>query len=165
MKWILRLGLLAIAIVVGMWLWTALFPSPEKIICRHLSEMAREASFNSSESPVAGFSQAQKLASLFSTNAELTLDLPERPQYALAGRNDIVQAVLGAHAVVGGVKVEFLDVMVTVSPDKCSAAADLTLKAQVTGDKDITVLELKFALLKIEGEWLVTKVESVRPLT
>ena len=64
-----------------------------------------------------------------------------------------------------GLSVEFLDINVTVEPDRKSAAADLTLKARVAGEKDLIVQELKFTLRKIDGTWLIIRVETVKTLS
>jgi hypothetical protein len=61
--------------------------------------------------------------------------------------------------------VEFPDVNVTVAPDKQSATADLTVKAQAGGDRDSIWQEMKFTLQKTGGKWLITRVETVRTLT
>ena len=59
-------------------------------------------------------------------------------------------------------KVEFPDVSVTVTPDKLSAVADVAIKVQVGGENEINVQEMKFTFQKIGGDWLITRVESVR---
>ena len=58
MKILFRLILLAVVAAAGVWLWTVLFPGPEKVIRRRLAEIARLASFNASESPLAALGGA-----------------------------------------------------------------------------------------------------------
>jgi hypothetical protein len=60
--------------------------------------------------------------------------------------------------------VEFVDVNIEISPDKKSATVNLTAKARVPGEKDWVPQELKFLLQKIEGDWLISRVETVRTL-
>ena len=62
----------------------------------------------------------------------------------------------------GSLKVEFPDVSVTVAPDKLSAVADVAVKVQAAGEKDFHVQEMKFTFQKIGGDWLITRVETVR---
>ena len=50
----------------------------------------------------------------------------------------------------------------TMAPDRQSAVADLTAKAAVPGQKDFEVQEMKFVLKKINGEWLITRAETVK---
>ena len=54
---------------------------------------------------------------------------------------------------------------ITVSADKLSAVADVTLKVQAAGQKDIYVQEMKFTFQKIGGDWLITRVETIRTLS
>jgi hypothetical protein len=62
-------------------------------------------------------------------------------------------------------KVKFPDINVTVAPDKQSAVADLTVEANISGERDPMVQEMKFTLQKIDGKWLITRVETVRTIS
>jgi hypothetical protein len=165
MKIFIRLVLLAAVVAAGVWIWTILFPSPEKIIRQRLAEVARDVSFNANESPLATIGKAQKIATFFSTNVEVNLDVPEYHGHTFAGHDEITQAIAGAHATINNLKVEFPDVNVTVAADKQSAVADLTVKAQTDGDKNFIWQEMKFTFQKSGGDWLITRVETVRTLT
>ena len=165
MKTALRLVLLAGLIAAGVWLWTDLFPGPEKIVRKRLAQAASEASFKPGENPLVIAARAETLAGYFSTNAEINITLPEHGPHALTGRDEIMQAAAGARAAVGSLKVEFPDVSVTVAPDKLSAVADAAVQVQAGGNKDIHVQEMKITFRKIGGDWLITRVETVRTLT
>jgi hypothetical protein len=65
----------------------------------------------------------------------------------------------------GSLKVEFPDMSITVGPDKLSAVADVVVQVQAAGDKDYYVQEMKFTFQKIGGDWLITRVETVRTLS
>jgi len=165
MKAAIRLALLAAAIAAGAWLWTIFFPSPERIIRSQLARLASTASFSSGEGTLTVLNKAETLAGFFNTNVEVNLDVPGRFQHSFTSRDEISQAAAAAHSAVGGLKVEFLDADVAVGADKSSATADLTVKAQAYGDKDFIVQEMKFTFQKIGGDWLITRVETVRTLS
>ena len=165
MKPVFRIALLAAAVAAGVWLWTVIFPGPEKIIRRQVAAIARAASFNAGENPLVAAAGAEQFAGFFSPAVDVNLDLPGRARQTLSGRDEILQAVLAARASVSGLKVKFPDVAVTVNPDRQSALADLDVEAQVAGDKDSIVLEMKFTFQKTDGRWLVTHVETVRPFS
>jgi hypothetical protein len=76
MKIFFRLVLLAAIIAAAIWLWTILFPGPEKIIRKRLVQVAAEASFNSGENPFVIAARSENLASRFSTNVEVNLNAP-----------------------------------------------------------------------------------------
>jgi len=161
-KTVYRLVLLVALVAAGVWLWTILFPGPEKIVRKRLAQVAAEASFNSGENPLVIAARSENLASRFSTNVEVNLNAPGFERLQFSGRADITQAAAGARVHLSGLKVEFPDASVTVGPDKKSAVADVAVKVQAAGQKDIYVQEMKFTFQKIGGDWLITRVESVR---
>jgi hypothetical protein len=165
MKMVLRLVLLAALIAAGVWLWTILFPSPEKIIRKRLAQAASEVSFKSGENPLVSAARAETLAGFFSTNVELNINLSEHGRHNFAGRDEIIQAAAGVRSMFGSLKVEFPDMSITVGPDKLSAVADVVVQVQAAGDKDYYVQEMKFTFQKIGGDWLITRVETVRTLS
>lgn len=165
MKIVLRLVLLAALAALGVWLWTIFFPSPEKIIRRQLDAIAKCASFTANESALARLGAAQNLAGHFSTNAEVHIDTRETGQHDLIGKDQIMQTVVAAQSVLGSMNVKFLDVKLAVAPDKQSATADLTVDANVSNQPDAIVQEVKITFQKINGEWRVTRVETVRVLS
>ena len=165
MKIASRLVLLAAAVAAGFWLWTVLFPGPEKIIRKQLASVAAEASFTAGENLIFAANRAENLASRFGTNVEINVNLPGHEQRGFVGHAEITQAAATMHSRFGSMKVEFLDVSVTVRPDKQSATADLTVHVETAGDKDFLVKEMKITFKKIEADWLITRVETVRTLS
>jgi len=165
MKIVFRLILLAALAALGVWLWTIFFPSPEKIIRKRLDEISTYASFTANESALARLGAAQSLAGYFSTNAEVHIDTRETGQHDLIGRDQIMQTVVAAQSVLGGMNVKFLDVKVTVTPDKQSATADLTVDANVSGQPDAIVQEVKITFRKISSQWLIIRAETIPTLS
>ena len=165
MKIASRLVLLAAAVAAGFWLWTVLFPGPEKIIRKQLASVAAEASFKAGENLLITANRAENLASRFATNVEININLPGHEQHGFLGHAEITQAAATMHSRFGSLKVEFLDVTVAVSPDKQSATADLTVHAQTDTDKDFFVQEMKITFQKIEADWLIMRVETIRTLS
>ncbi|MGB7768590.1 MAG: hypothetical protein WBN22_07015 [Verrucomicrobiia bacterium] len=165
MKIVFRIVLLAALAALGVWLWTVLFPSPDKIIRRQLDAVAQHVSFASNEGTLARLASAQSLAGYFSTNVEVNLNTGEGDQHDFVGRDQITQAALGTRSTFSSLSVKFLDVNVTVAPDKQSATADLTVDANISGQPNAIVQEMKFTLRKIGGQWLITRVETIRTLS
>ncbi len=66
---------------------------------------------------------------------------------------------------VNGVKIEFVDIVVKLDPDKQSATVDLTGKATMSGEHDFSVQEFKFLLKKVGRDWLIYRVETVKTLS
>lgn len=162
MKMFIRIGLLAVVAALGIWLWTVLFPGPEKMIRQRLAQIARLVSFNANENPLAALGGAQKLAGFCSPNLQVKLAAPINAERTFEGREEIVQVILAARGALGGaLKVEFLDLLVTLAPDKLSAEVSLTARIQPAGG-DLAAQEIKFTLRKVDGQWLITRVENIR---
>lgn len=165
MRILLRLCLVAALLALGWWLWTVFFPSPETVIRKRLDKVATLVSFGSKEGNFARAANVLQLTGYFSTNIEITVDTPAQSRQTLSGRDEITQAALGVRNLLSGLAVEFVDQNITLSPDQSEATVSLTGKARVTGDRDLLVQELKFFLRKINGDWLIVRIETVRTLT
>ncbi|MGA2179582.1 MAG: hypothetical protein ABSH15_08380 [Verrucomicrobiota bacterium] len=165
MKIVFRIVLVAALAALGVWLWFILFPSPEKVIRQRLVELARTASSTSGESDLARLAAARSVAGFFSTNVELAMELPKLGRRNSLDREEITQAALMARSQADGVQVKFPDITIAVAPDQQAAVADLTVQANVSGERDPFVQQMKFTLKKIDGQWLITRVETVRTLS
>ena len=164
MKIALRFILFAALVALGVWLWFILFPSPEKVIRRRLTELARTVSTSANESDLARLAAARSVAGFFAATVELNVDLPELGQRTM-DREEITQVALMGRSRAGGLRVKFPDINITVAPDQQSAVADLAVEANISGERDSVVREMKFTLQKTDGQWLITRVETVRTLT
>jgi hypothetical protein len=165
MKIIVRVILLLALVALGVWVWTILFPSPEKIIRKQLTSLARDASFSQDENNLVKMARAESIADFFSTNVEVDITIPGHEQQDITGRDGITQAALLSRQVATSLDVKFPDVNVTVAPDGNSATADVTVDANVSGQSDAILQEVKFTFVREDGHWLINKVETVRVLS
>src|SRR6267143_1000044 len=165
MKIAVRLLLLAALLAAGVWLWTILFPSPEKLIRKRIAAVARLASFSGGEGLVKQGLRVQSLANCFGEKVEVMVDLPGNLHHELAGRSDIASSAALARQNLSWLKLELLDPNIVLSPDKNSAEVNLTLRVRFPDQKDFIVQEMKFNLQKIDREWLIIRIETVRTLS
>jgi hypothetical protein len=127
-------------------------------------EVAQLASFGPNEAPLAKLSNTQHLLSLFAPDVTVVLDGPGRRQFTLSGREQLQQALMPARTQLSSLAVEFLDIHVAVTPDKNSATVNLTAKAQVGGEGEPYIQELLLTYGNISGDWLLTRLETVKTL-
>jgi len=160
-----RLALAAAVIALGVLLWGVLFPPAEKVIRGRLAELARTVSFHPNENPLTLAGKVESLTDMFATNVEVDVEVPNRGNQVIEGRDELMQAVAGARAATGSLTVEFIDVNVTVAADKQSATASLVVRARAAGEKDDVLQPLKFFLQKSGRDWLIRRVETLRTLT
>ena len=165
MKTAFRLLLFVALAAAGVWLWTVLFPGPEKIIRQRLASLAGTVSASANESDLARLMAAKTVAGFFATNVEMQVEVPLLDRHSSLDREEIASAVLAARSRGGRLKVTFPDLNVTVAPDQQSAVADLTVEAKFSGDRDSLLQEMKFTLRKVDGQWLIIRIETVRILS
>jgi hypothetical protein len=159
-----RIVLAAALLAIGYWAWIRFFPPPEQRIRKTLSAVAQTASYSSKESQFARAWNAQKLAAFFTPGTEIRVDVPGQSVRTISGRDDLYQVILMARSLVASLKLEFVGLNIQVAPDKASASVDLTAKATVPSEKDWVPQEFNLTLLQTNGQWLIDRVETVRPL-
>ncbi len=165
MKRVVQIVLLVAIIGLGFWLWTVLFPSPEKVVHARLDALAKAISFKSASGNLANAYNAQKAAEFFTTDVDVEVNLAGFEPITLHGRDEVLQIAMAARARLTSLKVEFLDMNITFSPDGNTAKVNLTGKATVPSERDISAQEFNFQLKKVEGKWLIYHVETVRTLS
>lgn len=166
MKRVFTLLLLIGLIALGYWAWTVLFPKPDQIIRNHLNKLAKLASFSPNDGNISRVAKIQKLGLLFDENVQVVMDAPGAESHSLnfTRREELTQAAMAAKSFASGVKAEFQDMSIQVAPDAQSATADLMLQAKVSGENDMIAQELKFTFKQTNGDWLITRVETVKSL-
>ncbi len=160
-----RIVVIVALIAAGVWGWRALFPSPEKVIRSRLKALAATASFEPEEGTIPRAFKAQKAAGYFTADAVVSLEPRGYPAQLFNGRDELQEAALAGTRGLRGLKVEFLDINVTLGPDKQSAVANLTCKVTPVGERDFSVMELNCTLKKVNGAWLIHRVETVKTLS
>lgn len=158
------LGALAL-IGLGIWAWWLLFPSPERVIRSRLNKLSRIVSFTAQEGGISKAYNAQKLIDYFTPEVEISIDAPRYPRQNISARQELIQGLLWAQSNLGSLKVEFIDISVSVGADQQTATANLVGKATIGKDADFNVQELNFLLKKVEGKWLIYRIETVRSLS
>src|ERR1043166_5490890 len=129
-RWVWR-ALLAVGfLALGIWAWLVIFPSPERVIRKRLTELARAATVSGNESQLAALLNSQKVAGFFTGDIEINVDVPGSSQQVLNGRDQLAQQAMVLRSAVGSMQVEFYDIIVTVAPEKSTAEANLTLVAR-----------------------------------
>jgi hypothetical protein len=159
-------ALLVIALIAaGIWSWRVLFPSPQNAIRSRLRKLAETASFQSGQGIIPKALKAQKLADYFTPDVTVIAEIRGYGADTWKGRDELIQNAAIRMQQLGALKVEFVDINVTLTPDGQSAVANLTGKATVPGERDFFVQEFDFRLKKIGGHWLIYEIETVKTLS
>ena len=164
-RWFLRAVLVAIVVALGIWVWKVFLPGPEKAIQRNLTQFAEAISFSSNEGNLTRVADSQNAVSLCTTNIEISVEVPGYPPQSLTGSAELFQALMLARTRLASLQVTFLDLNISVAPNKESAVVDLTARGRSAADRDMQVMELKFTMRKVGGKWLIRKIETVKTLS
>ena len=154
--------IVAVLVAAGWLAWRVLFPSQERIIRKRLTELAEVASF-SKEGPLAQVINVEKFGSFFGPEVIINMDVRGSSRQSVAGREALLTAMRAARVTVGWLTVTFLDVGVVLGADKTSAMVNLTAQAKWPGD--FQVQELQLTMRKIDGDWVIIRVETVKTLS
>lgn len=157
-------ALLLVAAGIVFFLYQRWFPNEEKRVRETLLKLADAASTPDSSGTLASLAAADRLRDFFTAEAELKVEAPGEGEFHAVGRADILQAALGARNRYPGLKVQFLDINVTVGVDNQTATAELTARVTLKGEKDFQVQELKLQLNQEDRHWRVARAETVRTL-
>lgn len=163
-KWILRMAVFAALAGAGVWGWRHLLPGPEQIIRKRLNEIAETASTSGNEGLLAKAARVQKLATFFTPDVEIAIDMPGYYTQEITGVDELTRLAAASRAMGRAIHIELLDVTVKVAPDRLSAEAHMTGTATVPGEPAPQVQELKAWLRRVDGEWLIKRAETVRTL-
>ena len=164
MKVASRLVLFALLAGVGFWLWTVLFPSPEKVVLKKIASLAATATISTSDGNITRAAKASNVVGDFSTDAEIVFDISGVGARTLSGRDEIRESAMGGFANVPSMKVRFLDATAKVGADKQTAEVNCTARVNVGDNRDFGIQELRFQFKKIDGDWLITRAETVKTL-
>ena len=163
MKLAVRLGLLALTGGLAFWLWMVCFPSPEKVVLKKISQLAALANVGTGDSNLARAGKATQVIGDFANDGEIVVNVPGMVG-TLSGRDEIHDLVMAGFVSVTSLKVQFLDATARIGADRHTARLNCTGRVSVGDAKDTEIQELRFQLRKIEGNWLITRVETVKTL-
>jgi SnoaL-like domain len=162
MKLAVRLLLFAGLLALGYWAWTAAFPNPRKAVLRRLEKLAQLASFPAGEGQLAKLANVQRIGGFFSDQVVVNLGGQEAEARTFNNRDELMQAVQAGRMAFSSVRVQVLNPKVEMTPGNQEAIVGAVLTVDVSGEKDSVVADLKIEMKKIDGDWLITHVETVQ---
>jgi hypothetical protein len=149
---VVLLAIMVAAIAYRYW------PSDEREIRRHVSNLAEALTVPAGETEVARLTRVAALREYFAPDVRIRIGAEE-----IVSRDALMAAIGRLPAPPGGVTVEFVDVTVMLAEDHSSA--DVTLTAKIastdrqTGEKTLDVQGIEAQMRDTEGDWVITTVE------
>lgn len=157
--------ILGLAVIgFGVWLWTIRHPSPERVIRSRINALAKTISFDSKGGLLTQAYNAQKVSDFFTADVDVEVNISGLEPMSLHGRDEVMQTAAVARTHLSAMKVEFIDLNITLDPDQQGAKVNLTGTAKVPGERDISAQEFNFMMKKVDGKWLIYRIETVKTL-
>jgi hypothetical protein len=146
-------GIMLAAIAYRYW------PSDEREIRRHISNLAEVLSAPSTENEVARLTRAAALREYFAPDVRVHFGAEQ-----LTSRDALIALVNRWVPPPGGVVVEFTDVTISLADDHQSADVRLTAKMESTnvhsGESTIDTRDAALTISDEDCDWVITSVES-----
>lgn len=151
--------LTAIGAVVAAALWYAFWPNEERLVRGRLADIAAIASVPANEADLARMTRIAQLRDYLDRDIRVRYGSQES-----SSRDMVLGALAQWKASPDGVKVEFVDVQVTLDPARPDAATAY-LTAKITGRDSVDAREADVRLARVDGKWVVTGAETRQTLT
>lgn len=129
------------------------WPSDERSIRRHLSNLAEALSFPVAESPEERLTRIAVLREYFAPDVRVGLDGRD-----ISSRDEIIALLSQYQPPPGGVNVEFVDIVVTIADDHESAAVTLTAKMSTTDEQGVSTLNERvgdITMRNLDDDWVI----------
>ena len=132
----------------------------EAQIRAHLSKLEDLVSFSDAESRLQSVAKAKRLSELFAENVSVELNMSGFQHTQAGGREEVMQAALAARNQIGALKASFHDITVQLAEDEQSAQVEATGRAELANRDSSGVEDFVFYLRKVDGAWLIERVEN-----
>jgi hypothetical protein len=130
------------------------WPSDERSIRRHLSNLAEALSIPSTDSDEERITRFAVLREYFSPDVRVRLDDRE-----IVTRETLVAELSQIKPPPGGLAVEFVDIKIAVASESPTAAVTLTAKASTTDPGGLSTVDQRAAevtMLKVDHDWVIS---------
>jgi len=129
------------------------WPSDERAIRRHLSNLAEALSFPVSETEEERLTRIAVLREYFAPDVRVSLDDRE-----FSSRDEIINLLSRYQPPRGGVNVEFVNIAIVLAEDGESATVTLTARMSSTNERGVSTLDERIAILTMrnaDDDWVI----------
>ncbi len=155
----------ALAVAAGYFLWVWANPTPEQAVRKQLEKLAETLAIKPNEGNIARVGAINRTLGFFTEDIVVNGEGIAQVNESIQGRTELQQALFAARQRMSGA-VTFHEIRVAVEPGEIEATAEFTAVAELSGQGDPYHQNIKATLKKVEGDWLIQRVDPVMlPLT
>ena len=163
MSRVLRIGLVVLVAAVAAGLARSWLVSDRRLIARQLDDLAVTLSVEGNEAPVARMAAAARVGRFVTDDVIISAD---GGSSTVEGRDGVVALAAQARGASGALRVSFDDVQIALT-DPTGATVYMTASASSRDAQGASLLdarEVSVTLRKVEGAWLIARVDVLRTL-
>ena len=150
--------------LAGFWLYGKLFPSDEKIIRTTMARVAVAASIKPNEGALARLDAVSDLVACFTPNVSISLAGVPSGAQRVEGISQLRELALAARTHLREANITFSDLYVKVDSGRAMATVRMIGRVQFASPDPPWYQELKVQLRKLDGNWKIARIESVKGL-
>jgi hypothetical protein len=144
----------------GYFLWTWTHPSPEKAIRKQMEKLAETLTGKPGEGNFARVAGIHKTLSFFTPNIYINGEGIPQVNESIQGQTELQQALFAARSRLDGA-ITFHEIHVSVGPEATNARVNFNAVARLTGQNEPYSQDLKAEFVKLEGKWLISRVDPI----
>lgn len=165
MRRVVQLILLAGLVVLGFVAWRWMFPGDEVRVRRVVEAAVDAVSWEAGEGNIARMAAANRLGSLCAADIQVVVETRRGGSQVLEGRSDLQQAMMIVRQRAAWMRVGVDDLEVTIGSGGVGAVVLLAATVEIGGVDESILGDYKLGLKKVDGEWLIERVEPVDGLS
>jgi hypothetical protein len=140
-------------------LWVKWHPTPEQAIRKTLNKLAENLVSKPGQGNIANVAAVNRTLSYFTPDVLINGEGMARVGESIQGRTELQQALFAARRQLEGA-IDFADVHVQVASET-NAVANFTAIGRLAGEKDPYSQDLKAQFVKVDGDWLIARVDAI----
>jgi hypothetical protein len=156
--------LVLIGLALLVWVGLQYFTSDEQRIKSLLPKLATTASVKADENLIGRALKAERVIGFFADSVSLEIEGPRDVMPKIETKTDIQQSMMALYQQTRDFDLKFLDILVKVADDKQSASVFTTALVRATGETQPYGQELKIKFDKVQGRWLIKRIEAIQTI-
>jgi hypothetical protein len=141
-----------------LWIWT--HPTPEKAIRKQMEKLQETLVGKPGEGNFARVAGINKTLSFFTPNVYINGEGIAQVNESIQGQTELQQALFAARSRLDGA-ITFSEVHVIVGAEATNARVNFNAIARVSGQAEPYSQDLKAEFVKIDGKWLISRVDPI----
>ncbi|HVY69161.1 MAG TPA: hypothetical protein VHH73_04500 [Verrucomicrobiae bacterium] len=143
-------------------IWWLFFPGDQRVIRSRVEKIARLASVGAGESQILRVSKTERLVDMLAADVGVSLEGTGADFTSFAGKDQFAEGLRVARLRARQAKVQLLDVVFDSEPDGQQAVTRMAALAEVDGEQNRVAQEIRISWRKVDGQWLIAKIETVK---